>query len=63
MFERTLRKILSFQEKTVQQPSFRNGKLLCGHASKHRTRSGVKYNNLLRLARRLKMKSVEVSWI
>jgi hypothetical protein len=49
LFDRTLRKILSFKERDVLKPGYIDGKLLWGHASKHRTRSGVKYNRLIRL--------------
>ena len=52
-FKRTVRKFLSMAEPDVAFAVIYLGKMLTGHASKHRTRSGVKYNKLILLHRRL----------
>ncbi len=52
--ERALRKFLSMKEVDKPFCCVVNGRLLTGRASKHLTRSGVKFNNLLRLKRRIK---------
>jgi hypothetical protein len=49
LFDRTLRKFLAMKSPDVLKPGYIDGKLLWGHASKHRTRSGVAYNRLIRL--------------
>lgn len=48
---KTLERFLSMKEVDKPYCCFMDGKLLVGSASKHRTRSGVAYNKLLRLWR------------
>jgi hypothetical protein len=52
--ERTLKTFLAIKELDKPTATMYNGQLLRGVKSKHLTRSGVKYNRLLRLVRRLK---------
>jgi hypothetical protein len=52
-FYRTLRKFLQIKERDVPYCAFVKGKLLSGVDTKHRTRSGVRYNRLLRLRQRI----------
>ena len=51
-FRRALDKFLSQKEADKPYVHWDGQKLLVGSESKHRTRSGVKYNQLVRLRRR-----------
>ena len=50
---RTVMKFLNMHERDIPYVAWTGKRFLRGVASKHRTRSGVKYNNLMRLHRRL----------
>jgi hypothetical protein len=50
--ERTLNKFLNEKEADLPYVHWDGQKLLIGSESKHLTRSGVKYNRLLRIVRR-----------
>ena len=51
--QRTLEKILSEPTPDKKAIFWHNGKLYSGEASTHRTRTGMKYNRLIRLLIRL----------
>lgn len=52
-FERTIRKFIAMREPRKAFCVLVNGRFLSGVRSSHRTRSGRKYNKLLRLRYRL----------